>query len=213
MGSSPQDGKSQCGSCLLKNNKQEVKNYRPIYLLPVSSKIFERLLYDSMLTFFTENSLISQNQSGFKPGDSCTNQLLSITHQIYKYFDDGHEVRSVFLDISEAFDKVWRKGLIFKLKQNGISGNLLSTLADFLNFRKQRVVLNGQLSSWSNIESGVPQGSVLGPFSFLIFLNDLSEVLTANVRLFADDVSLFSVIENINLSATNLNSDLSKINA
>ena len=213
MGSSPQDGKSQCGSCLLKNNKQEVKNYGPIYLLPVSSKIFERLLYDSMLTFFTENSLISQNQSGFKPGDSCTNQLLSITHQIYKYFDDGHEVRSVFLDISEAFDKVWHKGLMFKLKQNGISGNLLSTLADFLNFRKQRVVLNGQLSSWSNIESGVLQGSVLGPFSFLIFLNDLSEVLTANVRLFADDVSLFSVIENINLSATNLNSDLSKINA
>ena len=213
MGSSPQDGKSQCGSCLQKSNKQEVKNYRPIYLLPVSSKIFERLLYDSMLTFFTENSLISQNQSGFKPGDSCTNQLLSITHRIYKYFDDGHEVRSVFLDISEAFDKVWHKGLIFKLKQNGISGNLLSTLADFLNFRKQRVVLNGQLSSWSNIESGVPQGSVLGPFSFLIFLNDLPEVLTANVRLFADDVSLFSVIENINLSATNLNSDLSKINA
>ena len=207
--------KRQCSSCLQKKkkHKHEVKKYRSISLLPVSNKIFERLLYDIMFKVFTENSLISQNQSGFKPGDSCTNQLLSITHQIYKYFDDGHEVRSVFLDISEAFDKVWHKGLMFKLKQNGISGNLLSTLADFLNFRKQRVVLNGQLSSWSNIESGVPQGSVLGPFSFLIFLNDLSEVLTANVRLFADDVSLFSVIENINLSATNLNSDLSKINA
>ena len=92
-----------------KSNKQEVKNYRSIYLLLVSSKIFERLLYDSMFNFFTENSLTSQNQSGCKSSDSCTNQLLSNTHKIYKSFDDGHEVRSVFLDISEAFDKVWHK--------------------------------------------------------------------------------------------------------
>ena len=165
-----------------------------------------------MFKFFTKNSLISQNQSGFKPGDSCTNQLLSIKHQIYKSLDIGHEVRSVFLDISKAFDKVWRKGLIFKLKQNGISGNLLSTLTDFLNFRKQRVVLNGPLSSWSNIESGVPQGSILGPLLFFMYISDLSEGHTTNFRLFADHVSLFPAVENINLSASNLNSDLSKIN-
>ena len=171
-----------------KNNKQEVKNYSLISLLPVSSKVFERLLYGSMFKFFTENSLISQNQSGFKPGDSCTNQHLSITHQIYKSFDDGHEVGFVFLDMSKAFDKVWHKGLIFKLKQNGISGNLLSTLSDFLKLRKQRVMLNDQLSSWFNIESGVPQGSILDPLLFLIY---------TNVRLFADYVSLFSVVDNI----------------
>ena len=164
------------------------------------------------MTFFTENSLISQNQSGFKPGDSCTNQLLSTTHQICRSFDDGYEVRSVFLDMSKAFDKLWQKGLIFKLKQNGVSGNLLSTLTDFYKLRKQKVGLNGQLSSWSNIESGVPQGSILGPLLFLIYINDISEGLTTNVRLFADDVSLFSVVDNNNLSATNLNSDLSKIN-
>ena len=94
--------KRQCSSCLQKKKKKhkhEVKKYRSISLLPVSNKIFERLLYDIMFKVFTENSLISQNQSGFKPGDSCTNQLLSITHQIYKSFDDGHEVRSVFLHI------------------------------------------------------------------------------------------------------------------
>ena len=196
-----------------KNNKEELKNYRPISLLPVSSKIFERLLYDSMFKFFTENNLISLNQSGFKPGDSCVNQLLSITHQIFKSLDNGHEVRSVFLDMYKAFDKVWHKGLIFKLWQNGISGNLLSTLTDFLTLRKQRVVLNGQLSSWSNIESGVPQRSILGSLLFLIYINDLSEGLTTNAKLFADDVWLFSVVDNINLSTTNLNSHLSKINA
>ena len=151
-------------------NKKELKKYRPISLLPASSKIFERLLYDSMFTFFTENNLISLNQLGFKPGDSCVNQLLSITHQIFKSFDNGHEVRSVFLNMSKALDKVWHKGLIFKLKQNGISGNLLSTLPDFLTLRKQIVVLNGQLSSWSNIESGVPKGSILDPLLFLIYI-------------------------------------------
>ena len=89
-----------------KNNKQELKNYRPISSLPVSSKIFERLLYDSAFKFFTENNLISLNQSGFKPGDSCVNQLLPITHPILKSLDNDHEIRSVFLDMSKAFDKV-----------------------------------------------------------------------------------------------------------
>ena len=85
-----------------------------------------------MFNFFISNNLISPKQSGFKPGDSCINQLLSITHEIYKSFDEGLEVRGVFLDISKAFDKVWHEGLIFKLKQNGISGDLLQILSDFL---------------------------------------------------------------------------------
>ena len=113
-----------------KNNKQELKSYHPISLLPVSSKIFERLLYDSMFKCFTENNLISLNQSDFKPGDSCVKQLLLIKHQILKSSDNGHEVRSVFLDMSKAFDKVWQKDLIFKLKKNGKSGYLLNTLTD-----------------------------------------------------------------------------------
>ena len=100
-----------------------------------------------MFKFFTSNNLISPNQSEFKPGDSCINQLLSITHEIYKSFDDGLEVRDVFLDISKAFDKVWHEGFIFKLKQNGISGDLLQILSDFVSSRKERVVLNGQSSS------------------------------------------------------------------
>ena len=139
-----------------KNDKQLLKNYRPISLLPICGKVLERLLYNSMFEFFIQNDLITPNQSGFKIGDSCINQLISITHEIYKSFDDGYEVRGVFLDISKAFDKVWHQGLHFKLRQNGISGELLNTLADFLNNRTQRVILNGQYSSWAKVEAGVP---------------------------------------------------------
>ena len=127
-----------------KGDKQNLKNYRPISLLPVAGKIFERILYNNMYEFFTENNLISPNQSGFKPGDSCSVH----TQEIYKSFDDGLEVRGIFLDISKAFDKVWHQGLLHKLNQNGISGKLFDIVTDFLNFRKQKVVLNGEYSSW-----------------------------------------------------------------
>ena len=122
-----------------KVDKQLVKNYGPISLLPITGKIFERLLYNQMFEFVIRNDLISQKQSGFKPGDFFINQLLAITHEIYKSFDACLDVRAVFLDISKAFDKVWHQGLLYKLKQNAISGNLLETLTDFLKDRKQRV--------------------------------------------------------------------------
>ena len=164
------------------------------------------------LVFFLAYDLLAPNQSGFKPGNSCTNQLLSITHEIYSSFDDVFEVRSVFLDISKAFDKVWHEGIIFKLQQNGISDDLLNILSDFLRNRKQRVTLNGQSSSWTDVNAGVPQGSVLGPLLFLIYINDLPDGLSSNAKLFADDTSLFSVVHDINTSTIELNSDLKKIN-
>ena len=89
------------------------------------------------MNYLLENNLILPNQSGFKPGDSCINQLLSITHEIYNSFDERLEVRSVFLDISKAFGKVWHRGLLFKLSQNGISGKLVDLLSSFLSDRKQ----------------------------------------------------------------------------
>ena len=119
-----------------------------------------------MFSFFLANNLLAPNQSGFKPGDSCINQLVSITHGIYSSFDDGFEVRSVFLEISKAFDKVWHEGIIFKLKQSGVSDDLLNILSDFLRKRKQRVSLNGQPSSWTNVNAGVHQGSIIGPLLF-----------------------------------------------
>ena len=149
-------------------------------------------------------SFIMASQSGFKPGDPWINQLLSITHEIYSSFDDGFEVRSVFLDISKAFDKVWHEGIIFKLQQNGISDDLLNILSDFLRNGKQRVMLSGQSSSWTNVNAGVTQGSILGALLFLIYINDLPEGLSSNTKLFADDTFLFSVVHVIKTSAIEL---------
>ena len=109
-----------------------------------------------------ENGLMSQIQSGFKKGDSCINQLLSIAYNIYQSLDQGYGVRRVFLNIPKAFDDARHKGFITKLKQNGIGGPLLKVLTDFLKSRKQRVVLNGQYLSWRDVFAGVPQGSILG---------------------------------------------------
>ena len=149
-----------------------------------------------MFRFFIENYLISQHQSGVKSGDSCINQLFSITHEIYQSFDEDFDVRSVFLDISKAFDKVWHGGIIFKRKQNSISSNLLNLFFNFLRNRKQRVVLNGQTSSRADVNAGVPQCSILGPLLFLICMKDLADSLSTNVKLSRDETSLFSAVHN-----------------
>ena len=99
--------------------------------------------------------MISPNQSGFRPGGSCVNQLIAITHEIYKSLDDGLKARGAFLDISKAFDKVWHEELLLKLSLNSISGNLLKLLRDFLYCRKQPLLLNGKNSSWENVSAGV----------------------------------------------------------
>ena len=118
---------------------------------------------------------------------------------------------SVFLDISKAFDEVLHGSLIFKLKQNGISGNLLNLLTNFLRNKNQGIVLNEQCSSWADVTAGVPQGSILGPLLFLIYINDLADGLSSIAKLFADDISLFSVVHNANTTAKELNNDLVKI--
>ena len=169
-------------------------------------------MYNRLYEYFIENELIFSSQSGFKPGDSCINQLLFAAHDIYQSFDNDIKVRGVFLNMSKDFDKVWDKGLFYKLNQIGVAGNLLKTFANFLKGRKQRVVLNGQNSPWVNVEAGAPQGSIFRPKLFLIYVNDLSENLVLNSKLFAGDTSLFSVMFDKNLSAKNLNDYLNRIN-
>ena len=180
-----------------KENEKNVKsNYRPISLLSIFGKMFEKLVYDSLYSHLVFCNLLNPNQSGFRPGDSTVNQLISITHTIFKAFDcnPSLDVCSVYLDISIAFDRVWHGGLIYKLKRCGVSAKLLSLIQSFLEDRKQRTVLNGKCSNWGDISAGVPQGSILGPLFFLVYINDLTADLKCNVKLFADDTSLFTVV-------------------
>ena len=197
-----------------KGDKQLINNYRPISLLPICDKILEKLIFNQLYSYLHNNNLITKNQSGFRPGDSTTNQLLFLIDEIHQAFDCtlSVEVKSVFLDISKAFDKVWHEGLVFKLEQNGISGSLLKLFQNYLNNRNQRVVLNGSFSEFSNIESGVPQGSILGPLLFLININDLEKNIKSDIKCFADDTMLFSIVNDPHISASELNHDLDVIN-
>ena len=196
-----------------KGDKQLITNYRAIFLLPICGKLFEKIIFNNLYSYLQANNIITKNQSGFRPGDSTTNQLLYLVNEIHQAFENPKslEVRAVFLDISKAFDKVWHNGLIFKLKQNGVSGNLLKFFQNYLNNRKQRVVLNGSFSNYSTVESGVPQGSVLGPLLFLIYINDLERNIKSNIKFFADDTMLFSIVKDHVISADNLNHDLNII--
>ena len=152
-----------------KCDKQLLKNYRPVSLLPICGKVIERIIFNDLFKYFKENNILFPHQSGFIQGDSCVQQLIAITHEIYKSFDcsPSLEVRGVILVISKAFDKVWHDGLLYKLKRNGINGGLLKLIERFLSDKHQRVVLNGPTSKWNKTTAGVPQGSILGPLFFL----------------------------------------------
>ena len=160
-----------------------------------------------------QNKLFTPCQSGFIPADACVSQLLSVTHEIYVSFDchPPTDIRGTSLDISKAFDKVWHERLIFKLKTYGVEGNLLKLLENYRTDRQYRVVLNGRTPSWQNVYAGVPQGSVLDPLLFLIYINDLPDEVTSMCKIFADDTSLFSKVIDKNDSNSQLNSDLAKI--
>ena len=194
-----------------KESRSLVENYRPISLLSCVGKVMERCVHKHLCNFFVTNSIISGLQSGFTQGDSATFQLLDLYNTFCKALDDGEETRIIFFDISKAFDRVWHRGLLLKLKATGIRGNLLDWVENYLNLRKQRVVLQGTNSEWKQIKAGVPQGSILGPLFFLIYINDIIDGIKSNIRLFADDTSLFKIIDTPINSADILSQDLLKI--
>ena len=171
------------------------------------------MLLDVIYDQLCKHNLISPHQLGFRTGESTINQLLVITHKIYKTFDERprKETCASLLDISKAFDTVWHEGLIHKLEVCGLRGKILKMLIDFLSDRGQRVVLNGQCSNWDKISAGVPQGSVIGTLFFLIYINDITHNIACNIKLLADDTSLFSIVRDENVAALDLRQDLGKI--
>ena len=195
-----------------KNNPSEVGNYRPVSILNTLSKVFEKIIFKYMYNFFIDENIISPFQSGFLPGFSTISQLIEIHYKLAFALENKKETRMVFLDISKAFDRVWHHGLIYKLKGCGIEGNLLEWIENYLFERKQCVKIKGVSSDLNMIKAGVPQGSVLGPLLFLIFINDLTKQIDkCNIRLFADDTCLFSSSTNRNQIAANINHDLNKV--
>ena len=128
-----------------KESKHMFKNYRPISLLPIFGKIFEKVIYNNLFKYFQDNKFLSDKKSGFRSGDSCISQLIAISHELFKEFDGNPslDTRRVFLDISKAFDKVWHDGLLYKLRCYGVEGGFYRILKKYLLNRKQRVVLKG----------------------------------------------------------------------
>ena len=176
-----------------------VSNYRPISLLKTLGKVLEKIVHKHVFNFCRDNSIISTLQSGFVPGDSTVNQLSDLYNTFCKAVDEGKEVRAIFCDISKAFNE---QGLLV--------GSLLQWFSSYLHDRKQRVVLPGATSDRLNIRAGVPQGSILGPLLFLIYINDIVEDIHSSIRLFADDTSLYIIVDDRTESAVTLNSDLQK---
>jgi len=188
-----------------KADPQEVRNYRPISLLSVVSKVLEKILHKYMFNFYRDSDFVSPFQSGCIPKYSTVNQLTSLA------LDEGKEVRAVFCDIPKAFDRVWHECLLFKLRQSGIDGRLLAWLRDYLCDRRQRVVLSGATSDIVSIAAGVPQGSILGLHLFLVYINDIITDIHSPIRLFADDTTLYIEVDDPQRTADSINDDLAKI--
>ena len=193
-----------------KGPKHQVNNYRPISLTSILCKILERLIRKELMDHMESNNLFTKHQHGFRKGHSCVTQLIEVIDDWTNELDKYNSVDTIYLDFQKAFDTVPHKRLMEKLKGYGISGTLFKWLEHFLIGRKQRVVLNGEESQWSPVTSGIPQGSVLGPVLFLLYINDLPDVVNNLVKLFADDTKLYAVVNNED-DQTSLQNDIDSL--
>ena len=176
-----------------KSSPSQINNYRPISLLPCFSKIFGKIIFSHIYGRVTENSLLSDRQSGYRPGHNTQLQLCYLTDRLYKSLDKGQDFTTVYLDISRYFEKIWHSGLLAKCeKEFGLTGNLLAWLKSYLVDRRQTVHINDKKSRVKTLDAGVPQGSVLGPLLAIFYLNGLSDKTTNDMLFYADDCSIFT---------------------
>ena len=196
-GSLPDDWKKgNITAIYKKGSKANPGNYRPISLTSIICKLLEAIIRDAIVTHMSVNNLFCDQQHGFVPGRSCITQLLTTFEIWTQAVENGNQVDAIYLDFQKAFDSVPHHRLIRKLAAYGVTGKILRWIETFLTDRKQRVCVEGSLSNWEDVLSGIPQGSVLGPTLFVMFINDMPDAITSLSKMFADDAKVFRQIEN-----------------
>ena len=188
-----------------------VNNYRPVSVLPIISKIIEKHVFNSFYEYLSENHLITSSQSGFRPKHSCETALNCLIDRWLKNIDQGKLTGVLFIDPSKAFDTVNHNVLIHKLKSFGICENTISWFKSYLSSREQSVGWKGVISKPNNITIGVPQGSILGPFFFILFVNDYPKCLkysNVTIYMYADDTSQDVTDKSVDIIETKLICDL-----
>ena len=178
-------------------DKTKSSNYRPISITSILCRMLESIIKSAIMEHCKDSNLFTDSQYGFRERRGCILQLLTVFDTWSKYIDSDIPVDTVFLDFKKAFDSVPHKRLLYKLERLGVSGNVLKWISSFLSNRQQRVVINGQSSEWTDVSSGVPQGSVLGPLLFIMYVNDLPDEVQSFTKLFADDAKLYKDLQNL----------------
>ena len=191
--------------------KEDISNYRPVSLLPVPGKILEKLIHNQMMTFFNKNSILCENQNGFRPNHSTLNSIANLTNDIYESINNGKVILAAFIDLKKAFDTVNHEILIKKLEHMGIRENSLKWIKSYLSNRFQRTICNNKLSKLDKIKCGVPQGSILGPLFFLVYFNDIGNIMNGvKYQLYADDTVLYCKGNNYEVCEKELQKTLDK---
>ena len=193
-----------------KGNKLEASNYRPVSLTSIVCKVLEDIVRERMMAYVQGGGLIAPEQHGFVPKKACLTNLLETLDAITDAVNKGYSVDLILLDFSKAFDKMSHKKLIAKLRAYGIDEILVKWTKALLTERRQRVVIGDNQSDWKEVTSGVPQGSVIGPSDFTLFINDLPDKLTHIVKLYADDSKLIRIVKEDSDFAT-IQNDINKM--